>query len=166
MEKFSSKLLYPELLGGVMVGIDPLSHAPVLHGDTFQEVVVHVEANAQREERKLLPHHPLHVLLDGAQLDLAYRTSRKTAYQWMKSCFVSKTVLTTGESISLTHCRVSIRHQNDHGDGSRVNEPLICRFYQHLNCSHQRLINVGAWGQLPDRYLCLQVFRAIKKPPT
>ena len=64
---------YPQLSRGVVVGVDPLSQAPVLHGDALQEVVVHVEANAQREERELLPHHSLHVLLDGAELDLSCR---------------------------------------------------------------------------------------------
>lgn len=58
-----------------MVGVDPLSHAPVLRGDALQEVVVHVEADAQREEREVLLHHPLHILLDGAQLDLACEES-------------------------------------------------------------------------------------------
>lgn len=62
-----------------MVGVDPLSHAPVLHGDALQEVVVHVEADAQREERELLPHHPLHVLLDGAELDLTCENQTEQA---------------------------------------------------------------------------------------
>ena len=56
-----------------MVGQDPLGHAPVLHGDALQEVVVHVEADAQREEGELLLHHALHVLLDLAQFDLPCR---------------------------------------------------------------------------------------------
>ena len=60
-----------------MVGVDPLSHAPVLRGDAFQEVIVHVEADAQREERKLLPHHPLDVLLDGAEFDLTCKNHAK-----------------------------------------------------------------------------------------
>ena len=64
---------YPQLLRGVVVGVDPLGHAPVLHGDALQEVVVHVEADAQREKRELLPHHSLHVLLDGAELDFSCR---------------------------------------------------------------------------------------------
>lgn len=58
-----------------MVGVDPLSDAPVLRGDAFQEVIVHIKAYAQREERELLPHGPLDVFLDGAQLDLAFRRS-------------------------------------------------------------------------------------------
>lgn len=53
-----------------MVSVDPLGHAPVLRGDTFQEVIVNVKADTQREERELLPHDPLHILLDGAELDL------------------------------------------------------------------------------------------------
>jgi len=64
---------YPQLLGGGVVGVDALGHAPVLHGDALQEVVVHVEADAQREEGELLPHHALHVLLDGAEFDLSCR---------------------------------------------------------------------------------------------
>ena len=58
-----------------MVGVDPLSDAPVLRGDALQEVVVHVEAYTQREERELLPHGPLDVFLDGAQLDLPFESS-------------------------------------------------------------------------------------------
>lgn len=53
-----------------MVGEDPLGHAPVIHGDTIQEVIIHVKANAQGEEGELLPHHALHVFLYGAELDL------------------------------------------------------------------------------------------------
>lgn len=60
-----------------MVGVDPLSNAPVLCGDAFQEVVIHIEANAQREEGELLPHHPLYVLLDAAELDLTYRNTQE-----------------------------------------------------------------------------------------
>lgn len=30
-----------------MVGVDPLSDAPVLRGDAFQEVVVHIKAYTQ-----------------------------------------------------------------------------------------------------------------------
>ena len=56
-----------------MVGEDPLGHAPVLHGDALQEVVVHVEADSQREQGELLLHDAIHVLLDGAQLDLPCR---------------------------------------------------------------------------------------------
>lgn len=58
-----------------MVGVDPLSDAPVLCGDALQEVVVHIKADPQREERELLPHGPLDVFLDGAQLDLALTRS-------------------------------------------------------------------------------------------
>lgn len=62
---------YPQLLCGVVVSEDPLSYSPVLHGNALQEVVVHIKTDAQREERELFSHHSLHVLLDGAELDLA-----------------------------------------------------------------------------------------------
>lgn len=58
-----------------MVGVDPLSDAPVLCGDALQEVVVHIKADTQREERELLPHDPPDVFLDGAQLDLTFKCS-------------------------------------------------------------------------------------------
>lgn len=58
-----------------MVGVDPLSDAPVLCGDALQEVVVHIKANTQREERELLPHGPPDIFLDGAQLDLTFKRS-------------------------------------------------------------------------------------------
>lgn len=75
----SLEFSYPKLVCSIVVGVDPLSDAPVLRGDTFQEVIVHVEADAQWEERELLPHHPLHILLDGAELDLTYE-NQQTAY--------------------------------------------------------------------------------------
>lgn len=68
-----NQLSYPDLLSCVVVGVDPLGHAPVLHGDALQEVVVDVEADAQREERELLGHHSLHVLLNLTELDLSCR---------------------------------------------------------------------------------------------
>lgn len=45
----------------------------------------------------------------------------------------------------LTHSGVSIRHQDDHRDGARVDHALIGCLHQHLNCSHQCLVDVGTW---------------------
>lgn len=63
-----------------------------------------------------------------------------------------KSFVIAAESVSLTHSGVSIRHQDDHGDGARVDEPLIGRPHQHLNCSHQCLVDVGTWSQKSVKY--------------
>lgn len=55
-----------------MISEDPLCHASVLHGDTFQEVEIHIKADAQREEREILMHGTFYVLLNGAELYLPY----------------------------------------------------------------------------------------------
>lgn len=45
---------------------------------------------------------------------------------------------------SPTYGGVSVRHQDDHGDGARVDEALAVRPDQHLSGSDQRLVDVGA----------------------
>ena len=47
----------------------------------------------------------------------------------------------------LTHGGIPVRHQDDHGDGALIDQPLVGRPHQHLNGSHQGLVDVGAWDQ-------------------
>lgn len=63
---------YLELLGSIVVCVNPLGHAPVFQGDAFQEVKIHVKADTEREEREIWAHDTLYVLLDGAELYLSY----------------------------------------------------------------------------------------------
>lgn len=54
-----------------MISINPLGQAPVFHGDAFQEVEIHIKADAEREEREVLTHDTFYVLLNGAELYLS-----------------------------------------------------------------------------------------------
>ena len=45
---------------------------------------------------------------------------------------------------SLTDGGVSVRHQDDHGDGAGVDDALVGGLQQHLHRLHQRLVDVGS----------------------
>lgn len=47
----------------------------------------------------------------------------------------------------LTHCGVSVGHQNDHGNGARIDQALILCLHKHLHRLQQSLVDVGAWSQ-------------------
>lgn len=80
IQEATQKFSYPQLFSSALVGENPLSNAPVLSGNALQEVVVNVEADAEREKGEVLPHHALHVLLDSAELDLTCQQTTETLY--------------------------------------------------------------------------------------
>lgn len=71
------KSWYLQLLGSIASSVNPLGHAPVFQCDAFQEVEIHIEANAEREEREIRTHDTLYVLLDGAEFDLSFNGVRQ-----------------------------------------------------------------------------------------